>query len=122
MLTVFSLFWQFPQILIGCLIRIIAGGKLLRRIGHVRVFSWGLYSGLSLGWFCFVPEGADSYMIAHEYGHTRQSLLLGPFYLLVIGLPSFLWAVFWKILGADDYFSFYTERWAERLGERLVKS
>ena len=61
-------------------------------------------------------------MIAHEYGHTRQSLKLGVLYLVVIGLPSFMWAVM-KGLGLFsniDYFSFYTEKWAEKEGSVLI--
>jgi RHS repeat-associated protein len=38
----------------------------------------------------------------HEFGHRFQSLLLGPFYLFVIGIPSAI----------SRQSSFYTERWA----------
>ncbi|MBR3124190.1 MAG: hypothetical protein IKF42_01980, partial [Mogibacterium sp.] len=31
------------------------------------------------------------FLLEHEYGHTLQSLILGPFYLLVVGAPSMLW-------------------------------
>lgn len=62
----------------------------------------------------------------HEYGHTIQSLLLGPLYLIVIGLPSFVWSR-WKRLiwlrreSGIPYSWFYTERWADWLGERITK-
>lgn len=55
----------------------------------------------------------------HEDGHRRQSKMLGPLYLIVIGLPSLIWATlhsYVKRLGAVDYYSFYTEKWADRLG------
>ena len=32
----------------------------------------------------------------HEYGHTVQSMILGPFYLLAVGLPSIIWARRWS--------------------------
>lgn len=32
--------------------------------------------------------------IKHEYGHQLQSYILGPLYLLIIGLPSGLWCWF----------------------------
>lgn len=63
------------------------------------------YFSLSLGPFIFLTDkpprdrsGTVPHkqiprrMLVHEYGHTIQSLLLGPLYLFVIGLPSALWA------------------------------
>ena len=67
------LLWQLPQILLGFLVRIICRTSLIRRSGYVRFYSWGLRSGLSLGWFCFVPKDAPERMIHHEFGHTVQS-------------------------------------------------
>ena len=54
----------------------------------------------------------------HEKGHRMQSMMLGPLYLIVIGLPSLIWAALHssvRRLRTVDYFSFYTERWADRL-------
>lgn len=54
----------------------------------------------------------------HEKGHRIQSKMLGPIYLIVIGLPSLIWATLHssvRRLRAVDYFSFYTEKWADRL-------
>ncbi len=60
----------------------------------------------------------------HEYGHSIQSLVLGPLYFIIIGIPSALWAN----LGRDfrkrnhvDYSAFYPEKYADRLGARVVK-
>ena len=57
----------------------------------------------------------------HEYGHTIQSRILGIFYIPIIAVPSLMWAVFHtfaiKVLGLRiDYFWFYTEKWANKLG------
>ena len=93
---------------------------------------WKLRSGLSLGMFIFVPDGPvkekhkPSLIRVHEYGHTIQSLILGPAYLLVIGLPSFLWA---NLPGCEklrmkrglSYYTFYPEIWANRLGGKRTK-
>lgn len=48
----------------------------------------------------------------HELGHVKQSHMLGWLYLIIIGLPSILWA--W--LGDEDkcYYSFYTEKGANQ--------
>lgn len=64
-------------------------------------------------------------LLVHEYGHTIQSLILGPFYLIVIGIPSTLWG-FLPFLNEKrkneglSYFSFYTEKWANCLGEKVT--
>ena len=61
----------------------------------------------------------------HEYVHTIQSLILGPLYLIVIGIPSTLWGFLPNLhkKRKDDqisYFSFFTEDWANRLGEKVT--
>jgi hypothetical protein len=56
-------------------------------------------------------------IIAHESGHVKQSLYLGPLYLIVIGIPSILWA--WShrwIAPRKSYYWFYTESTANKLG------
>jgi hypothetical protein len=81
---------------------------------------------MSLSTHIFLPfeelTGSNYQMdyIKHEYGHTKQSHMLGPFYLIVIGAPSFFWA--WlgdKYRQKHDvsYYDFYTESWANKLGE-----
>ena len=74
-----------------------------------------LFGGVSLGMFIFLykPTQED---IMHEYGHALQSMILGPAYLLLIGVPSFLWCKF----GKHDYIQYYkfpTEKWADKLGK-----
>ena len=83
---------------------------------------------ISLGMFIFVTrrrmgESRERLQktISHEYGHTIQSLLLGPWYLLVIGLPSWLWCnlpCFRKMRKEKNisYSFFFTEKWADILG------
>ena len=55
----------------------------------------------------------------HEKGHRIQSKILGPLYLIVIGLPSIIWATlhsFCKPISKIDYYWFYTEKWADKIG------
>ena len=102
------------------------------------VTSWPRSDSLSLGVFIFltdkpprdrrglVPHGEISRrMLVHEYGHTVQSLILGPLYLPVVGLPSLLWAQLppCRRIWREDvsYFSFFTEKTANSLGELAVK-
>ena len=78
---------------------------------------------VSLGMFVFVRTKSAE-LLRHEYAHTLQSLMLGPLYLLVIGLPSILWAgvfVNYRKRRNIPYRSFYTEKWADRIAERFLK-
>lgn len=79
--------------------------------------------GISLGTYIIISE--QSYRDKrnrtkkHEYGHSRQSLYLGPLYLIVVGLPSLLWAGFIHNLVKKEigYYEVYPESWADELGE-----
>lgn len=98
------------------------------------VTEWNKTSGLSLGLFVFVAkheyDGCEickrsKRVLVHEYGHTIQSLILGPLYLLVIGIPSLTWASLPKFRDMRkekqiSYYSFYTEKWADRLALRTT--
>ena len=114
-----------------------------RRCPHFRfhgavVTVYPLYSSLSLGPFIFLTDKPPRdrsgqiptpeiprRLLVHEYGHTIQSLILGPLYLPAVGLPSVLWAHLpacqrkWR--GEVSYFHFCTERSANYLGELLTK-
>ena len=64
-------------------------------------------------------------LLVHEYGHTVQSLILGPLYLIVMGIPSTLWgfspfAAKKRREKRISYFDFFTESWANSLGERAT--
>ncbi|MCI8888780.1 MAG: hypothetical protein HFG70_11955 [Hungatella sp.] len=117
-------------------IQTLAGGILFLRFRrcphemyHGAVYTrWTLEGGISLGLFIFTPDSREDWcrqMAVHEYGHTWQSLLLGPLYLAAVGLPSILWA---RLPGCIrmrkerglSYSAFYTERWADYLGEKMA--
>jgi len=83
---------------------------------------------VSLGLFIFVPplpDGPSRRLKAHEYGHTIQSLILGPLYVPVILIPSLVWAGTprlerRRVRRGTSYYSFYTEHWANALVFRLT--
>jgi len=84
---------------------------------------WNRNTGVSLGLFIFVWPN-DKKCVMHEYGHSIQSLFLGPLYLLVIGIPSFVWCNFmggYRRRHRLMYSEFYPERSADYLGEKVVK-
>lgn len=96
---------------------------------HCRFFcsfacKWKLRSSMSLGMFLFIGE--DNYrVLVHEYGHSIQSMILGPFYLPLIGIPSLIWAQTPRYKrkrrkGIYRYSSFYPERWANYLGRKYT--
>lgn len=80
-------------------------------------YSTNIRGGISLGVAICINDAyrvSDRY-VRHEYGHVLQSHMLGPLYLLVIGIPSFIHA--WIYDGSwRGYYRFYTERWANKLG------
>lgn len=113
--------WQLPQNILGDLLLIcFAPCRLAEGIADVRVFVSGtMRGGISLGRVILLSEANshDRKCVMHEYGHCRQSRMLGWLYLPLIGLPSVLWAALHSHVAPDkSYYRFYTERWADRLG------
>ena len=116
--------WALPQTLAG---RVLYAAH--RKCEHrdymgARVTYWDRDDGVSLGKYVFVPtHDDDETMLRHEYGHTVQSMMLGPAYLVLIGLPSLLWnrlPFFEKRRqrSGKAYDSILIEKTATSLGER----
>lgn len=121
--------WGLPQTLLG------AGLYLKHRKNRhfdyqgACVTAWNRKDGLSLGKFVFVPEkkdrqeNVDRFILEHEYGHTLQSLILGPAYLLMVGAPSMLWnrVPYFdrkRKRSGKSYYSVVFERTASQLGAK----
>ncbi len=118
--------WGLPQTLLGAVVFLfhLHGGH---SIYHGAVVSrWKRQYSASIGLFLFISE-RDAHcqpLLVHEYGHTLQSLLLGPLYLPVIALPSMLWMMLppcqkMRRNRKISYYRFYTERWANAWAERV---
>lgn len=137
--VIWQIIWGLPQTLLGLMLYLY---WLPRTETHFRyhgaiVTEWTTGGGISLGLFVFVSEKASRYMrdgrelppveakqgvLVHEYGHCIQSLLLGPLYLPLVGLPSYLWAnlpALRKLRRSKgiSYYAVYPENQANRLGE-----
>lgn len=92
------------------------------------VTRWDHAGGISLGMFIFVGnpllENGEQYAyLTHEYGHSIQSLIYGPLYLLIVGIPSSKWAAEYteeKLKAGISYFSVFPENQANRLGEKVT--
>jgi hypothetical protein len=82
-------------------------------------------AGLSLGLFVFVPRESESRLVVHEYGHTIESMILGPLYLPLVVLPSLVWAGLpacerLRRRRGISYYDMPVERWANVLGTRVT--
>ena len=118
--------WELPQNALGFIVKNVCKAKPLTTYKGTTVYAWHVGRGVSLGKYIFVPftkiyPNSISQMryIKHEYGHSVQSKYLGWFYLLVVGAPSLIWAVCfekYRRKTGKDYYDFYTERWADKLG------
>lgn len=112
--------WQLPQNLLGLLLVAILQPEDRYDMEGVRLcYASRMKGGISLGKYVIVRDVLKDYTgrtERHELGHARQSRMLGWLYLPVIGLPSLLWAAWWNEDRNRSYYSFYTERWADILG------
>lgn len=134
--------WELPQNTLGAIVKKVCKATPITTYKDATVYYWNISGGMSLGKYIFVPFCYDDTgyyittdsgvqndvflptnyaenFIKHEYGHTIQSKYLGLLYLLVIGLPSLIWAQcfmwYWSREG-KSYYDFYPEKWANKLG------
>ncbi len=136
----FQCTWGILQSLLGFLLFLCHLYSPHKQYHGAIVTYWSKKSSISLGCFIFVTNRPYFYdklkdecsqnelsnrLLVHEYGHTIQSLILGPLYLIVMGIPSTLWGFLpccaKKRKQGISYFSFFTESWANKLGETVTK-
>ena len=120
--------WGLPQSLLGLILTLKYRRCPRKEVGGaLATLHDGDWGGVSLGMFIFVPGGLqperEARLLAHEYGHTFQSALLGPLYLPLVGVPSYLWANLprnrrLRAQRRIPYESRYPENWAEALGKK----
>ncbi len=117
------IFWELPQLVLGFMLFLVYKKNIIKRseFRQTRIYVIkGLMGGLSLSWLIFLKPGLDHYrVLAHEYGHSRQSLYLGWLFLPVIGLPSIIRSLIWKKypMKQKRYYQAFPENWADRLGK-----
>ena len=137
---IWQLTWGFLQSALG-LVNFLLHIRDKHYFFHGAVITeWQNRSSVSLGMFVFVTsqphfydklkdeytmEALSQRLLVHEYGHTIQSIILGPLYLIVIGIPSTLWGFLPSLNNKRkteglSYFSFFTEKWANILGEKVT--
>jgi hypothetical protein len=120
--------WQLPQNLCGIIYRSISKDNRIcvienddsRSVG-AKVYLQRAKGGVTLGKYVFINQDYTDKeaVIKHECGHVKQSKILGPLYLLVIGIPSILHAWLNNYIGCckkhGTYYHFYTEKSANKL-------
>ena len=110
--------WQLPQNILGLLLVLYFKGEKHSLNGITYYYSWGISGGISLGDYIILNKHRES-SIRHEWGHSIQSRALGPLYLIIIGIPSLLWAMMYgRVIkeSYNGYYRFYTEKSADKLG------
>jgi len=133
--------WGILQTLLGfCVFLMNHKGKHYNYHGAI-ITEWINKSSMSLGMFVFITkepyfankflskytaEELSNRLLVHEYGHTIQSMILGPLYLIIIGIPSTLWGFLPELNKMRkekqiSYFAFFTESWANVCGEKVTK-
>ena len=138
-LRILTEIWQLPQHIIAYVImlvnrkskRLYISKDGIRYYLVKRLFN----SGISLGNYIFLDLDGffneyECSIIKHEHGHQIQSLILGPLYLIIIGLPSIIgniidrikYKYFKKYYDSDFYYKQPWEAWADKLGKVDRKS
>ena len=108
--------WCFPQNFVGLLVMLFTKAK---RVGDHYEFNVP-FGSVSLGEFIFLCKGhrGNEEVLRHEKGHRTQSRMLGWLYLPAIAIPSIIWAgcfEWYRKKYNVSYYSFYTEKWADKL-------
>lgn len=125
--------WELPQTLVGAAIRLFYKKTLLRviEVADQKVYLYDKFpGGISLGYYSHIDWRAKDHndnrfregfktTIKHEaIGHGTQSKWLGPFYLIVIGIPSIIHCAIHQLCGRKwDYYSFPTEKSADKIAK-----
>lgn len=122
--------WQLPQHLlailyIGYLVMMCKDLSVDSRYKQAIVIPCVMRGAVTLGCYVFVGLNSEyRKTVKHELGHTIQSKILGPLYLIVIGIPSITYCGLRRIfpsLRKKNYYDFYTEKWANNLSEKHIK-
>jgi len=123
--------WQLPQNIIGLIILLVNLKRYDKYTLYGNDISFYVVKHLfdcriSLGDFMLLDSDntISEVMLKHEHGHQKQSLCLGPLYLIVIGLPSLIGNICSRIFHKEWdterkdkwYYSLPWEKWADELG------
>jgi len=128
--------WGVVQNLVGLLVFVVTLKNRHSMFRGAIVTHWKHPYSMGCGMFIFKGDHGYSYytaekndkinydVLVHEYGHTIQSIILGPLFLFVIGIPSLLWASLpyfnrLRVRKNLSYYWLYCEKWANVLGDKV---
>ena len=136
--------WGLPQTLCGAAVYLRFRNNPHESYHGAVVTVWLYASSVSLGMYIFISkhlirkrgrisadhrfteDPAARGIVQHEYGHTIQSLMTGPLYLILIGLPSVIWNQTPALERLRQkkkisYYAVFPEKQADSLGERFLR-
>lgn len=123
--------WGIIMNIIGAigaaLVSLETGIKPTRHAGNI-VFKFGHYwGGVSLGIFTFMCLEADEHTLNHEFGHSIQNAIFGPFFIPLVAIPSFIRCQKFNnnikkgIPNEEDYDAAWFEGSATKWGTEIAK-
>lgn len=122
--------WQLPQhivaiIYFGYLVMMCKDLGIDSRYKQAIVIPCVMRGAVTLGNYVFVGLNSEyKETVKHELGHTIQSKILGPLYLIVIGIPSITYCGLRRLfpsLRKKNYYDSFSEKSANYLSERYIK-
>lgn len=122
--------WQLPQhivalIYFGYLVMMCKDLGVDSRYKQAIVIPCIMRGAITLGNYIFVGLNSEyRKIVKHELGHTIQSKILGPLYLIVIGIPSITYCGLRRLfpsLRKKNYYNFFSEKSANYLSEKYIK-
>ena len=122
--------WQLPQhivaiIYFGYLVMMCKDLGIDSRYKQAIVIPCIMRGAVTLGNYVFVGLNSEyRKTVKHELGHTIQSKILGPLYLIVIGIPSITYCGLRRLfpsLRKKNYYNFFSEKSANYLSEKYIK-
>lgn len=127
---ILSLTWGLIMTIIGAVPASVLWcmGVKPERYGGCRCFVMGEnWGGVSLGLFIFVSR-ASADRKNHEFGHAIQNAVLGPFFIFLVAIPSFVRCGYYNLhtnlhtkQGLPPYDSIWFEGQATRLGDKYIE-
>ena len=114
--------WQLPQNLAGLMVLLyykLRKADIKKCENGIYIVPYFCAGGVSLGNYIFILDSNDNeFARKHELGHRIQSMILGPLYLLIVGLPSALFNIIsnHSCNFCNNYYRRFPENWANRLG------